>query len=339
MDAATPQDVARRWMAAMRAGDWEAAWQQTDRLELPRRVEQALPGFRPQPHHLVWDGQRFTGRSVLVRCEHGLGDTLQFLRFLPAIQRQAAEVHLMVQPPLLDLLRGGPGLGQVHNGWLGPDWPDHEVEIEVMELAYALRCTADSVPPPYPHLAALARSRAVIDLPDDDGRLRVGLLWSASDWDSTRSLTLPMLAPLLALEHVRFFGLQQGNAVRDPSISQWPIEPLWQQTESVESAAAAMLAMDLVICVDGMPAHLAATLGRPTWLLLKHDADWRWMTGRNDTPWYPTARLFRQPRPGDWAAVVDAVAAACRRQPRAPTEACGTSLPTARTAAPIVDAR
>jgi hypothetical protein len=113
VDEALAQDVGRRWLAAMQAGDWEAAWRQTDRLELPRRAAQGQPGAsRARRHHLTWDGTPFDGRVVRVRCEHGLGDTLQFLRFVPLVAAQARELHLMVQPPLVRLLHGAPGLGR-----------------------------------------------------------------------------------------------------------------------------------------------------------------------------------------------------------------------------------
>lgn len=299
------EESAARWRAAMRAGDWAAAWRETDAMEADRRA-----GRVPRDeHHLHWDGTPPAGRSVLVRCEHGLGDTLQFLRFLPAIARQVRELHFMVQPPLVDLLRGAPGLGQVHNGWLGPDWPAHEVEMEVMELAYVRRATVDTVPPPYPHLEEQARRLSSITLPDD-GRLRIGLLWASSDWDGSRSVPWDALEPLLALPQVRFFALQQGRAMQEAGRSRWPVEVLGERTATVEAAAVAMLQMDVVVGIDGMPAHLAASLGRPTWLLLKHEADWRWMEGRRDSPWYPAMRLFRQPGPGDWGAVVEEVARA-----------------------------
>ncbi|HYD75031.1 hypothetical protein [Ramlibacter sp.] len=310
--------VGARWMAAMRAGDWEAAWQATDVLELPRRRSQEEPGFQPQPHHLCWDGQPFDGRSVLVRCEHGLGDTLQFLRFLPLLDRRARELHLMVQPPLVRLLQGGPGLGQVHDGWQGPNWPAHEIEIEVMELAYAFRATAATVPPPYPHLGALARQRSDLRLASGgDSRLDVGLSWATSDWDPSRSVPWPAMQPLLQVPGIRFHVLQQGPAALQ-AVPSPGLVPLWRRTARIEDAAAAMLDMDLVIATDGMLAHLAATLGRPAWVLLKHEADWRWMDGREDSPWYPSVRLFRQGRSGDWTGLLEDVAAAlaARRAPR-----------------------
>ena len=332
MRSEAPETIGTRWEAAMRAGDWAAAWQHTDRLEAPRRIAQQQPEFVREPHHLVWDGSSFAGRSVLVRCEHGLGDTLQFSRFLPGLAAQARELHVMAQPHLLALLRSVPGIGQVHDGWAGPDWPLHELEIEVMELAYAFRATAPTVPPPLPFARHI---RPMHDLGDGHGRLRVGLLWAASDWDCSRTVPAPLLAPLLSTPGVQWFSLQQGKAALAMDAAGWPVDPLWRRTGKIEDAAAAMLALDLVISVDGMPAHLAASLGRPTWLLLKHHADWRWGDGREDTPWYASMRLFRQRQSGDWAGVVQQVRQALHEW--LPTASCGSRLPARdRDAASIV---
>ncbi len=328
MDPLLPAEVGALWTAAMRGGDWEAAWRQTDQLEIPRRQAQSQPGFERQPWHLCWDGSPFQGRSVLVRCEHGLGDTLLFLRFVERLNRRARELHVMVQPPLVRLLQQAHGLGQVHDGWLGPDWPEHEVEIEVMELAYALRATAATVPPPYPHLAAQARRHSTLRLDDGDGRLRIGLFWATSDWGPSRSVPWPALAPLLQVPNARFHVLQQGPPAQE-AVGVAGIEPLWRRTARIEDSAAALLQLDLVIGIDGMLAHLAASLGRPTWLLLKHEADWRWMEGRADSPWYPSARLFRQRRPGDWAGLVEEVAATLAALPAADQRlvCCGGMTP------------
>lgn len=301
-------DVADDWFAAMRRGDWEAAWRATDRIELPRRAQQHRPGFALGPEHLRWDGTPMAGRTVLVRCEHGLGDTLQFMRFVPHLR--ARHVHFMVQPPLVQLLRNAPGLGDVHNYWTDDPLPPHDVDTEVMELAYALRTTVATLPAPYPHLHGQL-PRNALDLPSE-GRLRVGLLWAASDWDGTRSIPLAALAPLFALEEVQFYSLQQGEAAADPLLQRLDIERLSPRTADIGMAAAAMNQLDLIVAIDGMPAHLAGTLGRPTWVMLKHEADWRWMDEREDTPWYPTMRLFRQPRAGDWSGAARQVAASLR---------------------------
>ena len=326
MQDEAPDVLGARWEAAMRAGDWPTAWHCTDQLEAPRRHAQHLPGFVRETHHLVWDGTPFEGRSVLVRCEHGLGDTLQFSRFLPGLARCARELHVMAQPHLLALLRRVPGLGQVHDGWAGPNWPAHELEVEVMELAYALRASPATLAAPLPFAAHVD---PMPGLDDGSGRLRVGLLWAASDWDISRSVPLPALQPLLELPHVRWFSLQQGPAAEALDAMHWPIEPLWHRTGKVEDAAAAMQAMDLVVSIDGMPAHLAASLGRPTWLLLKHHADWRWGSQQATTPWYPSMRLLRQPRPGDWDALVAEVGGRLHALACAPTATSATGRPAA----------
>jgi hypothetical protein len=302
-------DIARKWDAAMRGGDFEAAWRQTDRIELPRRQAQTRPGFVRRPDQLVWNGEPFDGRDVLVRCEHGLGDTLQFVRYLPLIRRVARSVTLFAQPPLVTLLASTPALGEVRNGWTG-ETPPHDVEAEVMELSYAFRSTCETLPCDVPYLA-LAPLRALASrLPPiaGEGGLRVGLAWSASDWDTTRSIPLADLAPLAGVRGVRFYSLQQDRAAANYASAPFPLEPYSRHTQPVELAAAAMLDLDLVITVDSMLAHLAGALGRPVWVLLKARADWRWMDRRDTSPWYPTMRLLRQQQDGDWSGVAARVA-------------------------------
>lgn len=321
MSEALP-DVSGDWFAAMRRGDWESAWCATDRLELPRRARQRQPGFERRPEHLRWDGSATAGRTVIVRCEHGLGDTLQFMRFLPLLQ--ARQLHFLVQPPLVELLRGTPGLGEVRNYWTDDPLPPHDVDLEVMELPYVLRCTLERLPPG-------PRPANVPPFPmAQDERLRVGIVWSCSHWEPSRSIPLPALAPLFAVEGVRFFSLQQGEPAFDPQLRHLPVEPLSSRTAEIVMAAAAMQALDLVISIDSMPAHLAGLLGRPTWVLLKHEADWRWMDGRADSPWYPGMRLFRQERAGDWEGLGREVAEALTatlRGPRRSAASAASTLP------------
>lgn len=329
LSPAARAEAARRWEIAMRAGDWEAAWRETDRLEAARRADAGLPRAE---HHLRWDGTDWADRSVLVRCLHGLGDTLQFMRLVPLVAAQARQLHFLVQPQLLPLLRGLPGLGRVSNAWVD-DAPPHEVEIEVMELAYALRCTAGTLPAPPPSLrerAAMQRLAPEAQMLLDGtpaGLRKIGLLWSASDWDPTRSIPLEVLAALLRVPGLRWFSLQQGEAANDARVQAMGMVPLSAWTGAIEDAAAAMLQLDGVIAVDGMPAHLAASLGVPTWLLLKQMADWRWMEERQDSPWYPAMRLWRQAREGDWGEVVERVAEALVRKDTPPSPPSTTPAP------------
>jgi hypothetical protein len=305
-------DVGSRWFKAMRRGDFEAAWQQTDRIELDRRARLAAGTFSRQAQHLVWDGTPFDSRDVLVRCEHGLGDTIQFIRYVPLLCERAKRVSVRVQPQLLTLLAGCPDFGDVCNGWTAAPPERHDVEIEVMELAYAFRSTLATLPAEVPYLPHAHIAARTAELPRfaGGGALRVGLLWAASEWDTSRSIPIDALEPLGAIRGVRFYSLQQGASAKDRQRAPFPIEPLSNHTADVASAAAAMLELDLVITVDSMAAHLAGALARPVWVLLQHDADWRWMTQRSDSPWYPTMRLFRQRAPGDWRSVARAVGAA-----------------------------
>jgi hypothetical protein len=302
VDAAELARATSAWMSAMRRGDFEAAWRVTDRLEEGRRG-----GALREPHHLVWDGRSFEDREVLVRCEHGLGDTIQFARYVPRLRDIARDVTFLVQPQLVRLFDGACEFGSVHDGWSFEPSP-HDVEIEVMELAYAFRSTADTLPKSVPYLPVTRLAAFSHDLPPLERRaFRVGVLWAASEWDTTRSIPLELLQPLAEIEGVLLYSLQQGSERDAYRTAPFALEPLSHHTAAIESAAAAMLELDLVVTVDAMPAHLAGALGRPTWVLLKHDADWRWMDARTDTPWYPTVRLYRQPRPGDWDAVVERI--------------------------------
>jgi hypothetical protein len=301
-------DVGARWTAAMQRGDFESAWRQTDRIETERRALESSGRFTPQPCHLLWDGTPFDGKDVVVRCSHGLGDTLQFVRYVPLVRARARDVRLLVQPHLLPLFETSAEFGDVRNGWTN-DTPPRDVEIEIMELAYAFRSTVETVPRNVPYLPATPLAREQRKLPSFDAgsTLKVGLLWSASEWDTSRSIPLELFAPLGTVAGAKFYSLQQGPERETWRNACFGLEPLHEHTEEIAAAAAAMRSLDLVITVDGMVAHLAGALAAPVWVLLKHQADWRWMRDRADSPWYPTMRLFRQNRPGDWAPVIKQV--------------------------------
>lgn len=306
-DPGAGNDVLPRWLAAMRDGDFEEAWRQTDRIELPRRAA----GLPRGEHHLVWDGTPWAGRTVLVQCWHGLGDTIQFLRYAPLVRQTARRVIVQAQPALLPLFAGMDGIDELRNGWSGGPNPPHDVEIECMEFPYAFRSQPATLPATVPYLP-VSRLRGLLApmTARDSAECNVGLIWASSTWDSSRSLPLRCLEPLSAIHGVRLYSLQQGAELAEVNAAPFPLVPLSLQTAAIEAAASAMLQMDLIITVDTMAAHLAGALGRPAWLLLQHEADWRWMRHDNASPWYPTMRLFRQSQPGDWAGVVQQVKAA-----------------------------
>ncbi len=283
-----PDDPGARWMALMRRGEWDAAWRVSDGALASRG------GVRDWtlPRHLqpVWDGTPLHRRRVLVRCYHGLGDTIQFIRLMPALQAIAREVTVWAQPaliPLLSTMPDPPRFLPLHNGT--PE-VEYDTDIEIMELAHALRITPETLPArvPYLHPPPAPRSGGV------------GLVWRAGDWDTRRSLPFDALKPLREIPGVTLHILQRG-----PGLAECPPgfgEPAG--TDDILEAASRMRGLDLVVSVDSMPAHLAGALGVPVALLLAREPDWRWMEAREDSPWYPTMRLFRQTQDGDWTAPV-----------------------------------
>jgi hypothetical protein len=294
------------WRRHMLRGDFASAWEISDAV---LRARAGTPCWHlPRHEQYVWDGTPFDGRRVLVRCYHGLGDTLQFIRYAPLLRAVAAEVIVWAQPTLLPLLRTVRGIDRLlplHDG--APDVA-YDIDVELMELPHAFRTTLDTVPAdvPYIHVPPASLPR--------DGRLTVGVTWSAGDWDRRRSMPVDLLAPLAAVPGVALHALQRG-----PALAAWPdaFGPVSGSDDALE-AARVMRALDLVISVDSMPAHLAGALGVPVWTLLQHDPDWRWMARGDRSPWYPTMRLFRQPRAGAWELVIDRVAHALAREAATP---------------------
>jgi hypothetical protein len=286
---ASDLDEAAAWIRAMRRGDFEAAWELGDR-ELTRRPPS--DAFTA-PRHLqrIWDGRPIDGRRVLVRCYHGLGDTIQFARFLPALAARAGSVVVWAQPALLALL--ATMAAPVEYLPLQDDTPDtaFDVDVEIMELPWVLRSSLATLPANVPYLHVAPGPRAA-----DDDRLAVGVAWRGGDWDPSRDVHPSLLAPIAGLPGVRALALEAWPTPADRNA--WPGE--WPPVEGLMTLAGVVASLDLVVSVDTMCTHLAGALGVPVWTLLKHEADWRWMENRDDSPWYPTMRLFRQPAPGVW---------------------------------------
>jgi hypothetical protein len=299
-------------MRHMRRGEFEAAWEISDAV---LRSHAGVPCWH-LPRHLqyVWDGTPLDGKRVLVRCYHGLGDTIQFIRYAPLVKAVAAEVIVWAQPRLIPLLRTAHGIDRIlplHDGT--PD-VEYDVDVEIMELPHVFRTTLATVPAHVPYLHA-----SPAPLPKSE-RLAVGISWEVGDWNECRSIPFAQLAPIAEVAGVALYVLERhpGAAEGRPSFTVVPA------VDTVLGTARVMRALDLVISVDSMPAHLAGALGVPVWTLLPHDADWRWMEGRDDSPWYPTMRLFRQECPGEWDSVVTRVAGELRRLSR--TERRGRRL-------------
>lgn len=294
------EDLAAAWMRHMRAGEWADAWRVSDRV---LAAHAGVPCWdRPRHEQWIWDGSPLDGRRVLVRCYHGLGDTLQFIRYAPLLRGIGVDATFWVQPALIPLLRTMGDIGTLlplHDGEAGVDY---DVDVEIMEFAHVFRSTPRTLPADVPYLHAEPAARPA------DGRLHVGLVWKAGDWDDRRSIPAGLLAPLAEVPGVAIHVLQRG-AGRDERPASLGVDA---GADDPLEAARIMRALDLVVTVDSMPAHLAGALGVPVWTLLQRDADWRWMSGRHDSPWYPTMRLFRQQAQGEWEPVIARVADALK---------------------------
>lgn len=289
--AAADRCAAGRWSAWMLRGDFAAAWLESD----------AIRARGEDDPHRYWNGEAIDRKRVIVRCLHGLGDAVQMLRYLPQMRARCSELTLEVPPRLMPLAPHFVGADRVIT-WgeqapaMPPGW---DVQVEIMELPYIFRSTIAELP-----IATGYLSTPDVEFPLPPATMpRVGIVWSASEWDPTRCLPVPCLRELLAVEGIEFWNLQGSpqhallqaegvtNTMRDAADFGDGLLPL----------AAVIANMDLVLTVDTLAAHMAGAMGRNAWVMLQHRADWRWMHGRDDSPWYPTLRLFRQPVQDDWS--------------------------------------
>jgi hypothetical protein len=284
------------WTEHMLRGEFTEAWEISDGVLQGRR---GIPCWHwPRHEQYVWDGTPLEGKRVLVRCYHGLGDTLQFVRYAPLVKAVAAEVIVWAQPILLPLLTTVDGIDRLLPLHDGVPPVDYDADVELMELPHVFRSTLATLPAQVPYVHAEPRK------PKRAGRgINVGLVWQAGEWDTRRNVPLSEFAPLVCLPGVTLHAMQRGAGLREWLPSWGPVSG----SDRTEQTARTLRALDLLISIDSMPAHLAGALAVPAWTLLHEDADWRWMRGRDDSPWYPSMRLFRRQKGEDWAAVIDRV--------------------------------
>ncbi len=304
--ALRPNFVQAHWnlaTAALLAGDFArgfAAYEWRKRHDRFRRDFVDLPGP-------VWTGDNPAGRTILVHAEQGFGDTIQFARYLPLIVARGAQAVLACEHPLLPLLARLRGVLVVAKD---ATLPRYDAWIDQMSLPHIFATRPETIPAAAGYLLAdpdrVARWRA--RLPHGG---KIGLAWGgnpAHSNDRRRSLPPAAVSRLLALVGGSVVNLQVGPRAGEAGLADF--SPL---LKDYAETAALVANLDLVLTVDTSVAHVAGALGVPCWLLLPFAPDWRWMLGRDDTPWYDSLRLFRQPSPGDWDGLLDAVAAALRR--------------------------
>ncbi len=273
--------------------NYEARWRTGNPIFAPR-------GF-PAP---LWQGEPLAGRTVLVHAEQGLGDAIQFIRYAAALAQRGARVVVECPAPLLTLLETAEGVAAVVAR--GQPDPGCDWQSPLLSLPLRFGTTLETIPGRVPYLRAPANATGSLP-PTPNARLKVGLVWSGSrnQPSDQRPIPFALLAPLLRQEGAAFFSLQVGEAAADARSTADGPRPfdLSGQLTDLGATAAVMQALDLIITIDTAPAHLAGALGKQVWILLPFAPDWRWLLGRDDSPWYPTAWLYRQPAPGDWAPV------------------------------------
>lgn len=286
------------WTEAMRAGDFARAWAITDR----DLAALALVPKHTGPRHLqrIWRGEELANKRVLVRCYHGLGDTIQFLRFMPALKGIARSVTVWCQAellPLVDLTEGVDRAIPLHDG---TPCAEFDVDIEIMEVPHAIRADRGAVEMRAPYLN-LPPGDASAGLAGQCRSLTVGLVWEVGAWDKRRAVP-PALLTRVAGSGRTLYSLQRGAGTEIPEAVARDIS-----TPDIVALGHLIRRLDLVICVDTMVAHLAGALGCETWVLLHADCDWRWPASGSRTFWYPSLRLVRQRTQGNWDEVIEEV--------------------------------
>jgi tetratricopeptide (TPR) repeat protein len=326
LDPNHPDAAWNRSLLWLQHGDYERGWPAYEARWRCKRVMPHPPFTQPR-----WDGSPLEGRTILLYGEQGLGDVLHFVRYAPLVKAKGGSVILMCQNALVRLLTRTPGI----DGWVG--WgatpPPFDVWLPLMSLPTVFHTTLETIPAEVPYVfpdpelvAHWARQLGPVRA------FRIGISWQGSPrhaWDRHRSVPLELFEPLARVPGVRLISLQKGPGSEQLRAlgGRFPILSLGELLDEASGpfmdTSAVIANLDLVVCVDTALAHLAGAMGRPAWLALTLSPDWRWLLGRDDNPWYPTLRLFRQERAGDWAGVFRRLAEAlpaevAARPPRRP---------------------
>lgn len=266
-----------------------------------------LPESPPRfPDVEVWDGKSYEGKTLLVHTEQGFGDAIQFLRYLPRAAELGGRLIYECPPPLMRLVRESDIAAGVELVEQGAPMPAADLQIALLSLARIFGTSLETIPWEGPYVSTPGDAPAL--QVHSDG-LRVGLVWAGKPThknNRNRSIHLETLLPLLELPDIRFVGLQKGDGADQPTQlgAEALVINIGERMRDFADTAAILKQLDLLVSVDTSVVHLAGALGVPAWVLIPYSPDWRWLYGREDTPWYPSVRLFRQTSPRDWPEVV-----------------------------------
>ena len=260
----------------------------------------------------VWDGSRIEGKTLLVHAEQGFGDAIQFARYLPFVTHASgAAIVLECQPELTSLFRSLKGVNRIVAR--GEPLPDFDFHIPLLSLPRIAGTTLETIPFAWPYLAAPPKAGFPVHKPEGT-RLSVGIAWAGRpahkrDRNRNRSMDFTHFLPLADFPGVTLYSIQKGERADDRLTVAGGdrVRDLREAIGDFGDSAGVLTQLDLVVTVDSAPAHLAGALGIPVWVLLPFTKDWRWLLDREESPWYPTMRLFRQSEPGDWDGVFERV--------------------------------
>lgn len=296
-----------RALALLAKGDYVQGWTEYEWRFKRNTARQVYPHTYNIPR---WDGTDYTGRHLLVHCEQGLGDVIQFSRYLPWVKALGGQLTVEAHRPLLPLLANRGEIDQLiafdNNR---PPQGNFDFFIPLLSLPLVFQTTLTSIPDNTPYIDPPQPSSQWVKEKVSTDRLRVGVVWSASATDPRRNFPFSRVRELICLPNIRFFSLQKEMGSNDrKALEQLKhLCHLGDHFNHFKDTAEAIGQLDLIISVDTAVAHLAGAMGKPVWILLPFSPDWRWLQHGETSPWYPTARLFRQKRPRDWSAVAQAV--------------------------------
>lgn len=300
--AAAPENAEAHWNRALLLllkGEYEVGWREYEWRWEKKGFTSPRRSF-PQP---LWRGEPVFGKTVLVHAEQGFGDTLQFCRYIPILASLGAHVIFECHVPLAYLMRTLPGDAQIIP--MGQPLPLFDLHVPLMSLPMIFNTILETIPGRGPYLTPPEECQSHWQsLVSGNGGLKVGICWAGKSYpDPARSCSPDQLLPLSEIKGVSWYSLQVGWGNSLP----FPMTDFTGGIRDFSDTAGIMSQLDMVITVDTAVAHLAGALGKPTWVMLPHVPDWRWLLERDDSPWYPSIRLFRQSRRGWWVDVVDMI--------------------------------
>jgi len=252
-------------------------------------------------------------KTILLHSEQGIGDTIQFVRYAKAVAGRGGRRILECQPGLKKLLEGVPEFDAVYGE--GEDLPEFDVHAPLLSLPHIFGTTMETIPSDIPYIQGPENSEISEKISSRANHLKVGLVWAGNPGhtnDRNRSIPLASFEPIFDLKGIQFYSLQVGEGRKQIGHFHYQ-DKIIDLNPDFSATASAIDQLDLVISVDTSIAHLSGAMGRPTWTLLPFVPDWRWLMNRDDTPWYPGMRLFRQPEIGDWESVILKVSESLRR--------------------------